>query len=678
MLVTNAACVEAASISCNPYHLALEQGSSGSTSVSWLSTAGQTIQVYVSVSNGTDVLLTQQSGSGSYTYSGVTSPNYYVFKLYDGTSHSSLLAWTSVTTQPTSGTILGMNTGPSRGDFFRNANYDMLNKEMMHLSSVGGGVYRLNVWQSGYISNGQWIFDTGFQTYVQNVVNWLKTACYQNNVRVVLAFHNSFIESTVPDGEYWWQKLSSWGYFMEQAVTWAKTYVDAIEADPAGRKVVIGYDYQNEIYQGNQYMYEYLNHLYDNLPVPMGKRVISISYKSTIADYNTKARGGRRFDYVDLHFYPDAQASTDDPASTKVPQWVNQAKSLYGSVTVYIGEMGQKGGGSFPGNEGTSPYSENDQKGKVQSSIQAAASAGCAYWMLWDFITLDGGSQPNYGLAYTYDQPKNSLGMLCGQTSIQGNGDAETVAAGVPTGWSASGTQTVTLSAGGPSTSDAATNRYYARANMASGTPTDYIYRDAPVIYNDALPGKTLYANAYIRSSVPFSFSVREFDSGGNLIREQWCTGEKTPLGWSWLNAQQALGAFAPVMSPSTRRVVVRVRGSGVGILDADCVSVYARRGVDDIPPYQMGAPTCPVSFVNAPAVTWSWQAGVDNPGGSGVLGYHLFVADALSGEVWSRDVGNVLGWTVANPLDGSRTMQSGHNYWAAIIPIDGAGNWGS
>ena len=167
----------AAVITANPTHFVLDDNQTQSATISWSSVSdGQTIQLYVSVSNGADVLVHQQQGAGSVMYNGISLPNLYVFKLYQGTDKTVLLDWVSVSTQRGPACGFGCNYLPTHLGWFNNANYSAkktrLQRDLMQMISLKGNTIRFNYWPTGCSldgTNDRWVFGAEFFEIVNNM-----------------------------------------------------------------------------------------------------------------------------------------------------------------------------------------------------------------------------------------------------------------------------------------------------------------------------------------------------------------------------------------------------------------------------------------------------------------------------------------------------------------------------
>lgn len=582
LLMTGAA--QAATISANPFHVSLNPTETTSSTISWSGTSG-TIQVYVSVNNGADQQI--YSGTGSSTsYSGIQTPNWYVFKLKQG---STQLAWTAVTTQWKPDFSFGYNILPTHLGWFIDEIYTdpqvqkRLNQDLIHTISLQGGSIRFNFWSFGTrldYSLHQWTFDPDLYEIVNNVVDWLAGPCYDNKVRVVIAFHNGIFT----DGLYAGAGMTL-DQVKQRTVEWMSIIINAIEANAKAKMVVYGYDYQNELYyDGAQTpnIIDYVRYVYDNTPVPMGKRVISLARKEYISDWASWL-SPRRFDYVDLHFYPDAQGWSDQPS--QLPGHVDTARAAYPNATVYMGEYGHKGGNSFPSNEGSSPTNEDTQTSKMIGLADAARNKSLMYHMAWAFTPPLTDGEPSYNMTYSADQPKDVIGSLSASANVNTltNPDAESATSGRPTGWTGSSNISYTFTRQGPNGANAATNSYFGRMSIGSGSSTDWAAVDMSALTFTPISGVNynVYVNGYVRSNMNIKLGIREYN-GSTPVREQyWPWGLMALPANTWKNLQSLVDIWVPSLHPSTNKVVVCVVGYGNGsnpsLLDVDGMSACIR-----------------------------------------------------------------------------------------------------
>lgn len=585
--------VRAATISCDPFHVVLDNGQTATSTVTWSGIAPtQTIQVYVSVNNGVDQLLQQQQGPGSTSYPGITFPNVYVFKLYDGTGHSNLLTWTATTTQNPPAYAFGYNYLPTNLDWFWVENYPTkktrLKQDLMHMLSLKGKVIRFNFWNNSCQMDGandRWLFYDGqghqFSDLVANMVDWLSGPCYDNGVRVFIAFHNNWFQDGPEGSSLKWYQTAGMTLpgLLEAVRQWMTQVVTAVEANPKAKQVVFAYDFQNEvsIQEGEPpNIITYLQHCYDTVPVPMGKHMASFCNKNKITNWPLNM-GNRRLDYVDFHYYSDAQDSSDQPQ--QFSYWVDLARSTCPNATILMGEYGQKGGGSFPSNEGTYPTNEFNQSHKMIGLAQGGKDADIAYHMAWDFIPPVANTEPAYGMLYTEHQPKDVLGAMSTFNDTLYNPDAEIGSNGIPDGWTANGSKAITFTRSGPNKPDAATNSYYAKLTTSVTKSTDWASIDTPTIHNPYIGGKTIYINAYVRTNMKYQIGIFEYDSNYSLIQQRFGSQISTSTT-SWQSYQHRVGPWSPVLHANTHYVTVQVKGTrntqNSCYLDVDTVSVFA------------------------------------------------------------------------------------------------------
>lgn len=574
--------VQGASITANPFHLTLDNGANGTTTISWSNPGWN--EVWCSVDGGADVgPVTAGNGSGSTSINWISYPSNYVFKLYSGTTHSTLVKWTSVTTQRSPNHQFGFNYLPEHLDWFKQGSYagqwNRLMQDLITMSSAKGGVIRFNIWcwvgcSISSANGGTWNYGSDFYVFKDNLVNWLANACYPNDVRVVVAFHNDWLTYNHWQGAYG----TNFGKFLGDTNNWINQIVNAIEGNANAKKMVFAYDYYNEVYSGVTNMEWYMEYLYDWSAIPMGKRTFSMSSeKDKLGNWATWL-DGRRYDYVDLHFYPDATPSTDDPS--KVSQYVTAARNAFPQSTILMGEYGWKGGSSFPNNEGSSPKNEDTQSSKCTALITNAKNAGVMCSMAWDFIPAFQRDGAEYSFAYNKNQPKDVFGALNTFAAVLPNSDFESVSGGKPSNWGYGGSiQNYTVSSSGPNGSDACTNNYYGRIQMNSGSSSYGVWFTQNLSVGG---GQRLYLNGYVRGNQYIYVGVHEYDQNWNYIQTQ-ATSAVVPSGWQWYSIQHLEGPWLPILHANTRNITVFVTGYGSGnnpsYLDVDNMQCWVRPG---------------------------------------------------------------------------------------------------
>jgi hypothetical protein len=84
------------SITVNPHHLVIEPGSFGTATVTCSATGCTTTQVSAAMDGGSETLMSQTGTNGSVSPAWIQSEKIYVIKLYEGTSHTTLLDRVSV------------------------------------------------------------------------------------------------------------------------------------------------------------------------------------------------------------------------------------------------------------------------------------------------------------------------------------------------------------------------------------------------------------------------------------------------------------------------------------------------------------------------------------------------------------------------------------------------------
>lgn len=634
---------QGASITANPYHLALAPGQEAGSTINWSTNGSAWGEVWCSVDNGPDQLVAAGQGSGSIAFQQMSFPHIYMFKLYEGTAHSTLLAWTSVTTQLGPMGQFGVNYTLDNNWFTDGAYFTRkvrMAKDMAALSAIGSNAVRLDIWSydgcSLDFNNHTWNFNAQFYQIIANMKHWLANYCEPHGIRVLVAFHNNWLTSTSSQGKFWWNELGmDFPTFLNRTRDWMGYIINEFEGDPVARQAIFAYDYQNEVYENTQNIWWYVTWCYDNIQVPMGRRAISNSFKDSLVDMKNNF-GGRKFDYIDLHFYPLVQSQWD--TLNKVDDWANTARNYWPQTTLLIGELGYEGGGAPWPNEGAAPRDENTQQTQYRSFIDAAAANNYAYCMLWEAIPTNPQTGDTISIGYEPDRPKDSWGGLGAKLGIVSNSDAESVSGGVPAGWSGTGTASWSFSSV-QDAAGAATNDRYARLTVNSGSTADSGTIDLPQATLQ-YGGQRLYFNAFYRSNMIVKLGVREYDAGGGLIRTQWSPSfNQVAYPDYWFNSQNKLSAaWTPVLHLNTRRITCAIQGTCNGtnpsFLDIDNAAASVRLGsspvVTTVSPVMGSAVAVGASGLLSVEVTFSRD--VSAAGGDLVLNSAIWGAPSLTG----------------------------------------------
>lgn len=533
--------------------------------------------------------------------------------------------------------VFGFNYWPYNGDnSILGANWPTSSKpevasDLDHIASLGGGVIRLLIWPGtgdncDYPSlpdrpwclteDGGGTLTSEFRNETAHISDLIKLA-YDRNIKVIIAFGNYYLTCgpdtdaahvtgcpPAPGGRYWWQ----WAYdnypsnscaFLRDASTWINRYVNAIEGSTYS-SAVIAYYYQNAVSAYYDYgtggscslrnNWDYIKYVYDHTTVPPGKRGVAVfcvicpnrpSDAQALRDHLDTAK--RPLDFLDFHSYPDHSTNSNLEAA------YDQVKSYFPTATVVLGEFGH---------ETPSTADEAQQASTVTTIMQRAQAKGIPYylhWSLWDKV--HGASDETFGFGYTPDDPKSVLGsvssLMHGGSSpaqLVSNPDMETVANGKPANWAvgkkAVPAGSLTLSAMGPDSADAATNNYYARATVDSSVTSGSFWLTTGLLA--VTPSKRLTVNGYVRNNLSNSVQLwvneYRYDSVNNsyeIVRRTPAPELPPPDGWVWRNYLHTVGSWSLVLSPDTSRVSISfVAQAGCwnpvscpSLLDVDAVS---------------------------------------------------------------------------------------------------------
>jgi len=508
----------------------------------------------------------------------IVYPNYYVFRLYEGTAHTNLLDWTSVTTQRPPDSNFGFNYWPYQSSCacLKDANWttsmkNTIEKDLDHMSSLTAQVLRLMFWpqKSGYTLDGQGQGGTVGSEHTEICDNLpeLLQMCDERDIRVVICFGNNYLNCKYDQNTYWWQ----WAYgdtqagfdeFCADSEDWIEGIVDACE-NSSYHKTVIYYDYENECCNTWDNVWDYLIHMYDNCGVPQGKHGVSIMRVSSDLDYLVSSLDGRRLDCVEFHSYPYY------PINSDIPDCYATMKGEFPDSTVLVGEFGR-------------PCEDSSEEADQQDDVLDIA-ADCItedipyylHWMLWDETPGPNGTGA-VGWGYDPHSAKDVLGGMSELLNLIPNPDMETLQGGQPQYWQAAGTVDLSFYYGN-GYADSATNYRYARIKV-DGETSGKVWMSSYMVEVDG--GSQLYANAYIRSGMyDISVNVVEYDSNQTKIKST--TGPLfTPTGWSMNNYLHRVGPHSVTLTADTAWVIVSISGyvdSDPDYLDVDAVSVWTR-----------------------------------------------------------------------------------------------------
>lgn len=446
--------------------------------------------------------------------------------------------------------------------------------DLDHIASLGGGVIRLMFWPEvcGFDlpQSGSATLKPEYYQETANLPDLLRLAT-ERNIKVFVAFGNDYLTAGPTSGGQWWQyyyndrpdQVAKFTAFLGDSGNWVDRLVDVVESS-AYRTTVLYYDYQNEYHKTIPYMAWYLTYLYDWSHIPAGKRGASVlNVPDDDADMQYQL-GSRQLNFVDFHSYPDISFNSD------IEGIYDRLRSMFPGATVLLGEFGWQ---SNNGGEGR-------QQTEVINLANRARAKGIPYylnWLLYDGIF--GPSSGGYGWGdHDRHSPKNIMGGFSQVQHLVANGDMELTAVGQPQNWSAGGTIPVTLMAGGPAQSDAATNDWYGRLQV-NGQSSGRVW-----MVSDLTPvqgGHRLYANSFIRSNMrDVRMEVVEYDAYYNSLTTD--TGPTfTPTGWSFNNYLQRGGTWSVQLGSQTRYVIVLISAtvmSNPAYLDVDTVSAWEDR----------------------------------------------------------------------------------------------------
>ncbi|MHB9035523.1 MAG: hypothetical protein ACYC64_02570 [Armatimonadota bacterium] len=552
------------SIYATPQHLVLDRGTLGSSTITWSTSGCPTAQVYVSMDGGAQSLMAA-GVSGSSTPNWIQPEKVYVFYLYEGTAHTNLLAWTSVTSHCGPASRMGFNYWPETyGDLcLKDANWTTMRPivaaDLDAISALSGDVIRIMFWPGvgrGWELSPTPHFTTVLDEMRANLPDFL-SLCYDRKIRVEVAFGNTFF-GVGTGGLRWWDigYSGDWSAFCADAVSWVNGTVQACE-NSAYKSTVISYEYEQEMNNTVPSHYTYLNYLYDNCTaVPRGKRLES-PVLADFADDLASNLGSRRIDYIDFHTY-DLEGSTQDPEVC-----YDAMHGYFPHSTVGCGEYGH-----------ITPDSseENAQETRCFLVADSCVSNGVhAYnnWEIWD-------TEPHAndcGWGYDKNTPKDIIGSMASDKSLLSNADMEILGTGgKPADWSSAGvTNTFTRYTPG------ITNSYCGRLTVTSPTTGNAWIASKVMNVNGS---ETLFANAYIKSNMTnIKIGITEYDANSTVLRQtSWPT--YSPANTNSFSYIHAVGSRYLALLSTTRKVVMTLQGttsSSTRYMDVDAFSVWAR-----------------------------------------------------------------------------------------------------
>jgi hypothetical protein len=457
----------------------------------------------------------------------------------------------------------------------------IVERDLDHIASLGGGVIRLVIVPSGVFAKcdsqdmpkqtGTWSawqlpnpttgapakFTSEFTDETSNIADLIGLA-QASHFKVIVTFANTYLHldsSDCPGKKIWECKYGAggWGSFLADAEHWVDGYVGAIEASPY-RDAVIAYDYFNEASNPVPHAWEYVNHLYDHSLVPAGKRLVSVlradpakwcpttcpppGTTTNDVDLLHTNLAGRTLNFVDFHSYPN----NTDPTNPDPVRSYNHIVSVFGNdivrPTVFMGEFGAKTSWQSGDEAGQATLVTNlmsvAQGNDLTPTFPNTGHVVFPYYLHW---TLWDEAPPNtsqvLGLGYDPNNPKDALGAVstemnsasAGGGQIIPNPDMETGdSSGMkPADWS-SGPQTgpvvPELRRMGPPQTTGATGNYFARLQLANPTPPARVWLTSARVNVPAAGqvGRQLFVNAYVRSNMTdVHVGVTEYDSTGQI-----------------------------------------------------------------------------------------------------------------------------------------------------------------
>jgi hypothetical protein len=451
--------------------------------------------------------------------------------------------------------------------------------DLDHMRSLGAHVLRLMIWpqSSGFVitQNAGGAFTQDYLTLKSNLVDLVGMA-KERNMKVIIAFGNSYLTSGPSPGAFWWQLAytgsnpDAFTKFLVDSVTWINGIVTSLQ-ESTSSDAVLFYDFQNEVTSDSlNYQWWYVSFMYDWSVVPAGRRGVSIlnapqdaqTLANVLAQDPQPNLPPRSLQFVDFHSYPALSANAN------IELAYDAVKASFPTATVMIGEFGRSA---------SATVDEPAQQTTILDILSRAQVKDIPYllhWMLWDYAPPAPDQVAGMGYSSPH-RPKSVMGGVSTTLNLVPNADMESAVGSPalqPSGWVSGGTVPITLVAGGPDRTDAATNNYYARVMTSSASGLVWLVSSSfPVI-----GGQPLYANAYVRSNmINIQIEIVQYDA--NYMRLADLTGPAfTPIGWSMNNYLQRVGSFRFGLDARARFASVVVSGYTVAnpsYLDVDTVS---------------------------------------------------------------------------------------------------------
>jgi hypothetical protein len=581
-------------ISSLPCRLVLTSNALGTATLSWSTEGIDNAEVWVSVDGEQPEQLFAQAPWGTQAASWIQVGHYYLFKLYEGTAHQHLLAWTSVTTQLPPATQIGFNYWPANNGWpgggwgsaaLDDANWSALlptvAADLDHMVSLGAGALRLMFWPN---ANGfelpasigaPAVFSSGYAQQTNNLVELL-SMCQARNLQIVIAFGNNYLDSgpAVPMGGMtrWW--MLSYGNtqagftrFLNDCKTWIDGYVQAAESSPY-RDTIIYYDYQNENFDGHPFMDWYLTFMHDWSTIPRGKHGCSVLHVPSDIDgllrqlaESGPEQGRRRLDYVDFHSYPSHGAGVN----AEIESSYDYVRSKFPDSVIIVGESGYLSA------------DETKQANGVIDLMQRCKAKGipyCLNWMLWDDHSIGGGGGNSTTWGYDKHTPKAVLGRMAADVGLLVNPNFDLVTNNSPDAWQADGTVPVELKSVGPDDAlTAATHRYASLSTSQAGG----LWISSFMTAVDA--GRHFYVNAYLRSNMKnVRMNIIEYDTNNAEITRH-IGPSFTPVDFRFVSYLHSVGSWSVMLTTSAKFVIVNISAetTGPSFLDVAAVSAAQR-----------------------------------------------------------------------------------------------------
>ncbi len=604
-------------------HLTIAAGHEATGNFSWTTTGETTAQVYISVNGGADLLNTT-GPSGSNNPPWFVPGNDYVIKLYEGTSHTNLLAYTSISTQYPPASQFGMDYYPAGQDSeilypsVWASQQQAVTNDAAQMASMGVKVVRVFLFadKCEYIapnwppsslpcpssSTAQFPIETNGMLTSLTGSGGLLAILQSHGIKVIFVLANQYqangpkYANNMTPSCLCWQGFygpNNYSAFLSDTVRWVRDITSAVASSPYSNDVLY-YDYANEYTDPAEDPTnappnnpEYLQYLYDQGRVPMGERGVSLSlndvgfiesfgkvYTQRVNALKTDLNG-RHLDYLDIHYY--SENSADDPANLQYAY--DAAQTIFGDSTLLLGETGTCSNVDYTATPFAPNYSgELSQQTADLGLFNDAISLGFSYylnWMLYDNTpnpkadTSCTGGFPSFGFEDYQSsqnteifnlQPKDIMGGLASQFSLVPNPDMESVSGGALVNWFVGGIDSVSLVSMGPLRSDAATNDYYARVIATSSQGASGYLRSKVFGVQGGAP---IYMDAFIRTNMSSVFmELDEYDINMNLITTD--TGPTyTPSSSStWENYLQQVGSWNVTLNSNTARAILVIYGS--------------------------------------------------------------------------------------------------------------------